>query len=317
MTRLVRFLSVALALLAFAAPACLHAQDARDYLLGAEDVIQIQVWQRPDLSGSYTVDSRGNIRLPLLGEITVRSRTTADVSSELQRRYSIVDPSITEVLLTVTGFNSLRVNVVGEVRNPGRYGFQKMPTVWDAILAAGGQTPLADMSRVQVVHRDETAGQSRTVTIDLSRGLEGADVKSLPVLRPGDSIVIPATTGTAIIGDQVEILGAVRTPGLYPARNAGSVMTALALAGGTAPGASLNKVNLTRRNGEAVSVFRLDVRKYLTEGAPNADLALLPGDILTVPGGEGQSKGSAALFQGLALLTTVTTFFLAINNSNN
>lgn len=313
-----QFLAVPFLALSFlSAPGCVFAQDARDYLLGPEDVVQIQAWQRPDLSGSYTVDSRGNIRLPLLGEITVKGRTTGDISSELQRRYSIVDPSITEVLLTVTGFNSLRVNVLGEVRNPARYGFQKMPTVWDAVLAAGGPTPQADMGRVQIVHRDETSGQSRTSTVDLSRGLEATDIKSLPALKPGDSIVIPSAATNAVIGDQVEVLGAVKTPGLYSARTANSVLTALAVAGGAAPGASLNKVRLARRNSGAVAVYELDVRRYLSEGTPDADLALLPGDVLSVPGGDGPGKGTNLIFQGLALLTTVTTFFLAINNSNN
>lgn len=314
MKRLMLTLLAAL-LLVSTLPGVLRAQDAKDYLLGAEDVIQIQAWQRPDLSGSYTVDSRGNIRLPLLGEITVKGRTTTDLSTELQRRYSIVDPSITEIIATITGFNSLRVSVLGEVRNPGRYGFQKMPTIWDAVLAAGGQTPLADMGRVQIVHRDETSGQSRTVTVDLSRGLESADIKALPALRPGDSIVIPSATPNAVVGDQVEVLGAVKTPGLYSARTANSVMTALGVAGGTVPGAGLNKVSLARRNAGAVAVYRLDVRRYLNDGAPDVDLALLPGDVLTVPGGEGQGRGTSLVFQGLALLTTVTTFYLAINNN--
>lgn len=291
------------------------AADARDYQLGVEDVLQIQVWQHPDLSGSYTVDSRGNIRLPLLGEITVRGRTTVDISAELQRRYSIVDPTITEVLVSVTGFNSLVVTIVGEVKNPGKMGFQKMPTVWEAVLGAGGFAATADQSRVQVVHKDETPGAERTVTVDLSRGLERTPAASLPALKPGDTIVVPAATANAVIGDQVEVIGAVKTPGLYPSRSAGSVMTALAVAGGTVTGASLNKVQLARRTGEQVSVYQLDVKKYLSEGAPNADLPLLPGDVLSVPGGE-PGKGSAVVFQGIALLTTLTTLFLAFNKKN-
>lgn len=315
MTRIVGSILILAALLIGGAAGPLRAADTRDYQLGVDDVLQIQVWQHPDLSGTYTVDSRGNVRFPLLGEITVRGRTTVDISAELQRRYSIVDPSITEVLVSITGFNSLVVTVVGEVKNPGKLGFQRMPTVWEAVLAAGGFASTADMGRVQVVHKDEIPGRERTVTVDLSRGLERTPAASLPELKPGDTIVVPAVTANVVLGDQVEVIGAVKTPGLYPSRSAASVLTALAVAGGTVTGASLNRVQLARRNGAQVSVYQLDVKKYLSEGAPNADLELVPGDVLSVPGGE-PGKGSAVFFQGVALLTTLTTLFLAFNKKN-
>ena len=205
------------ALLVFCLFAAVPAAAQDDsYQLGTDDKIQVQVWQRPDLSGTYTVDTDGYVTLPLLGAVRASGYTPQGLSTELERRYSLLDPCSSEVLASITEFSRLNVNVVGEFRAPGRQVFREKPTIWDAILAAGGQTPNADMSRVQIVRKASGDVAASTQTIDLSRGLEGTSLASLPDLRAGDSIVIPALSENYLPGgDQVHVLGAVARPGSY------------------------------------------------------------------------------------------------------
>lgn len=254
------------------------------YRLGREDVLQIQVWQRPDLTGSVTVDYAGKLRLPLIGEVDAEGHTLAELGPMLTERYRLLDSSISEVIVAVTQYNSRSVTVVGEVRSPGRYGFRSIPDLWAVLLNAGGATPDADLARVQVVHEQPAEGGRSTVTVDLSRGVERTEKNLLPVLQAKDTILVPSLAATGVTGDRFQVLGAVRTPGTYRLSAAESVVEAISISGGGLPNADLSRVQLTRVTPRGALSYRLDLQAYLDTGRPAADLKLEPGDTVTVPG---------------------------------
>ncbi len=288
MRRFLACLLVPGVILAVAGPA--HAQaDAggaseAQYRVGQEDVLQIQVWQRPDLTGAVTVDFAGKLRLPLIGEVDAEGRTLAELGPMLTERYRLLDSRISEVIVTVTQYNSRSVTVVGEVHSPGHYGFRSIPDLWAVLLDAGGATPDADLSRVQVL-RDQPDGDGRsTVTVDLSRGVERTDKDLLPVLRAKDTILVPSLAASGVTGDKFQVLGAVRMPGTYRMSSAESVIEAISVSGGGLPDADLSRVQLTRVTPRGALSYRLDLQTYLDTGRPAADLKLEPGDTVTVPG---------------------------------
>jgi polysaccharide export outer membrane protein len=303
---------VMICLVLVALPAAAWSQDQTAYRLGPDDAIQVQVWQRPDLSGTYVVDGEGNITLPLLGAVPVKGMTAAEVGKELGRRYAILDPGISEVVVSVVRYNSHYLTVVGEVANPGRYTFRAMPNLWDALLAAGGTTPQADLGAVQVVRREGAGKEPMSLKVDLSAGVDKTPVDSLPPLEPGDSIIVPSLAREGgVSGDQVRVLGAVRNPGIYPLRGAGTVVEALSASGGAVPGADLGAVRLARRTGGGVLVYELDVKGYLYRGHPSADLGLKPGDTVTVPSRGGGAGNVVHLVLGLApVLSAVASVIL-------
>ncbi len=174
-----------LALLALLCARVASAQDQAAYKLGVDDAVQVQVWQRADLSGTYVVDGDGNIVLPLLGAVPAKGLTADALAKDLERRYAILDPGISQVLVSVSRYSSRYLTVVGEVHNPGRYTFREMPALWDAILAAGGATSQADMASVQIVRKEKEGGETKTLTVDLSAGLESTPADSLPRSGPG------------------------------------------------------------------------------------------------------------------------------------
>jgi polysaccharide export outer membrane protein len=295
----------------------ISAQGSSEYKIGPEDQLQVQVWQHEDLSGTFSVESNGTIVVPLLGQVQAADRTTRDLSEELKRRYSIVDPSITEVLVTVSEYRSRSVTVVGEVRNPGRLGFREIPNLWDVLMRAGGGTASADLARVQIVRKDGVEGSPRIVQADLSGGVERLDPSSLPELRPGDSVVVPSlAVEGAPAGNQVQVIGAVRTPGLFPLRSPTTVVEALGLAGGPLPEAKLEKVRLARRTGEGAVVYDLDLKGYLNRGYPPANLEVKPGDTLTVPSsGSGTGSALRTLLSVIPILTAVSSLVVALTRT--
>ncbi len=253
------------------------------YRLGPEDVLQIQVWGRSDLSLQTRVDLTGSLHLPLLGELDVEGQTPQQVSDFLLERYQLLDADITEVMVSVLQYNSRSVTVVGEVRSPGRLSFQFIPDLWAVLLAAGGAAPTADLAEVQIVRHDPREGEPRTLTVDLSDGIEDTPAETLPEVRPRDTIVVPSREEELDTDDNVEILGAVRTPGSYPIKAAGRLVKAISLSGGHLSNADLHKVRLTRSTGQGTLTYQLDLQGYLYDARPAVDLELQPGDVITVP----------------------------------
>jgi len=287
---------------------------SKQYRIGPEDEIQVQVWQRPDLSGTFPVNESGEVNVPLIGVVKAEGLTAQELGAQLERQFVILDPGITQILVTVTGFNSLRYTVVGEVRQSGTYTFREIPNLWEAIFMAGGETPAADMSAVQILRAE--GGTSRTITVDLSRGMAKTPVEDLPALHPGDSIVVPSLEANAVSGDHVQVLGAVRSPGLYSVRVATSVVEALSVSGGYLESAKLDKVTLARRHGDGTLVYDLNLKAYLEGGHPQADMPLRAGDTITVPGGGGTATLESVLRLS-AFISATASIILAVNAINN
>lgn len=253
------------------------------YQLGAEDVIQVQIWGRADLSGLFPVDRSGQIQVPLIGAIRARGRTPAELSQDLTERYQLLDPSISEVLASVAQYNSRSVTFVGEVESPGTYGFREMPDLWEALLTAGGPAAGADLARVQIVRKERSPDEPRTLAVNLSRGIERTPGESVPELRPQDTIVVPAVDQVPTGADVFQVLGAVANPGKYGMSTAGNLVEALAVSGGPEPEADLQKVRLVRMNANGPIAYELDLQGYLYAAQPLSNLELLPGDTITVP----------------------------------
>jgi polysaccharide export outer membrane protein len=258
--------------------------DAPEYRLGPEDIVQIQVWNRPDLTGPVTVDFAGRLQLPLVGEVDAKGRTVEELTPLLTERYQLLDPSIAEVMVGVTQYNSRSVTVVGEVRSPGRYGFRSIPDLWSVILNAGGATPDADLGRVQVLRGEPGESGLNTVAVDLSRGVERTPKEQLPALQPKDTILIPSLVGNVVTGDKFQVLGAVRMPGTYRLSAAASVLEAISVSGGGLPNADLSRVRLTRATERGAISYKLNLQGYLDSARPAADIELKPGDTISVPG---------------------------------
>ncbi len=265
------------------APAAPRAAGEAEYRIGPEDVLQVQVWGRADLSGQAVVDPAGQLQLPLVGRVAASGRTADELSRYLSERYRILDPRILDVSVAVSEYTSHKVTVLGEVRAPGPYALPRVPDLVAAILAAGGVTPQADLARVQVVRNEEQPGESRTLVVDLSRGLEKTPAGELPEIRPKDTVIVPSLGGEFASGDRFQVLGAVREPGSYRLPVAATVVEAISASGGATPDANLHKVSLTRPTQTGVLSYELDLQGYLYEASPNVDLQIRPGDTVTVP----------------------------------
>jgi polysaccharide biosynthesis/export protein len=276
-----------------------------DYVIGAEDVLDIQVWGKVELSGRRTVDVQGMVQLPLMGEFRAAGRTPAEMSSSLTERFQLLDSSISQVLVAMAQYNSQSVTVIGSVYNAGKYGFQALPDLWSAILTAGGPTSDADLGRVQILR--ESQDGTDAIEVDLAGGITASRTASLPPLQPKDKILVPGIEDLPVGGDKVYVLGAVNAPGIFRVQAAGSVIEAIAAAGGPISEADLKRVYLTRVSTNGTIATRLNLKQYLEEGAPSADMPLQAGDTITVVE---RTRVWDRLGRGLILIASVATTIL-------
>lgn len=287
-----------------------------EYLIGVSDVLDVTVWRRQDLSGSFTVDSEGNLTLPLIGALRAQGTTASKLSDELSRRYSFIDPEISQVSVAVSKYNSQRVFVMGEVQTPGAYSFPKMPGLWEVIREAGGPTAEATLSRVRVIPAEGSGSPS---VIDLENVISTGDFSQLPALKPGTTILIPRTETVGPEGDVVYVFGSVQTPGTYPIGAARTVMQAVLAAGGNVGTGDIRNIRVTRPGPVQARVFHVDLQDYTHEGVLFANMPLLPGDAVTVPvdrrSGAWRFAGEAA--NALSGFLGTVLFFTRLGDDTN
>jgi len=273
---------------------------AEEYVIGAEDVLQVSVWMHPELERAVTVGADGSITFPPVGDLKAAGQTPNQLAARLADRLSSYLRQTATVTVTVTQYLSQSVFVSGGVAKPGRYGFERLPGVVDVINQAGGAIAGADLSQVQVIRRE--GDLRRPQTADVARALrEGTDA-GLPALKPGDTVVVPVETvrGAAIAGDAVGVLGEVNRPGLYPVGAGQDVWMVLAAAGGLTPHGNLGDVRVVRPKDSGTSVFGVNLRDQLARGA-RAPFVIHSGDVVFVTGSGAWSSTWATLTQVLSI----------------
>ncbi|MCF8052723.1 MAG: polysaccharide export protein [Desulfobacterales bacterium] len=232
-----------------------------DYLLGPGDLIEVKVFEAEKLNATVRVSSRGEVSLPLLGEVTLDGLTASEAETLIEERLKasyIKDPHVS---IFVKEHNSQRVTVVGEVENPGTYDYPSRQRLLDAIALAGGLTEEAG----QIAHvrrsADISNGSAQTCQINMHELIDEGRADLNIQIDGGDVIFIPKL-GSFFVE------GAFRRPGKYPIKDVTNINEALMAAGGLAPYASDEKLTLLRKSdaGEYINLeLSLDENRQIQE----------------------------------------------------
>ncbi|MEM7099858.1 MAG: polysaccharide biosynthesis/export family protein [Pseudomonadota bacterium] len=159
-----------------------------DYRLAAEDVLDISVWREPDLEKQVIVRPDGGISMPLVGDIKAAGLTIAELEASLETELSTYIPDA-EVTVSVVQLRGLRIYVTGQVRRPGQFEVGRYIDVLQAITLAGGFTPFANTSNVQIIRRE---GASETVFEFNYRQVEkGRNLDQNIRLQTDDVVLVP------------------------------------------------------------------------------------------------------------------------------
>jgi polysaccharide export outer membrane protein len=141
--------------------------------------IQVTIWQEPDLSGNFSIDSQGYVILPLIGKVNVIRFTPESLKSYLKEEYSsyLRNPIIQILPL-------IRVSVLGFVLKPGLYRVEPDRPLWDVIELAGGPTEKGDVMRMSVMRGGLTINENLLDAYEKGISLREIGVES------GDQLLI-------------------------------------------------------------------------------------------------------------------------------
>jgi len=275
-----------------------------DYVIGVDDVLNIAVWQREDLSRTVAIRATGRLTFPPVGEIRAAGLTTSQLAQAIEDELFAYTRERPQVTVSVVAFNSRKVFITGQVAQPGRYAFEQIPGVAEVLGIAGGALPGAQLSDIRIVRT--SGGQTQSIRVDLQGYLQNGGVGPMPELLPGDLIYVPGSFGTASSagatgdGAVAYVFGQVTRPGAVPISGEADILQVLALAGGLTPQANLEKVQVVTRESGSTVVADLDLEDYLENGVITG-FPVRPGDTINVPMRKLTTLGKAWTYTGAAL----------------
>jgi len=253
-----------------------------NYLIGAGDEVQLQVWGGFDLSTRLAVDRNGQVQVPKVGVVNLSGVRADQLSAVLRTHLSKVFINI-EVSASLSKLRSIQVYVVGQAVKPGMHTLSSLSTLVNALFASGGPGPNGSMRNIELRRGNQTITRLDLYAF-LAQGSSAGDT----TLQPGDVIVIPP------VGPRVAVTGAFDHPAIYELNGTTTVEQLLATGGGVPSLAAIEKALLERIQPQANPARQV---QQLALSASGLATPLQDGDILTLVG-ISQSFANAVTLKG-------------------
>jgi polysaccharide export outer membrane protein len=286
----------------------------QEYRIGTHDLLEINVFEAPELNRSLRVSAGGEISMPLIGQVQVGALTAREIEDVLESRLNDF-MNAPHVGVFVSAMESHAVSVAGAVKKPGVFQLRESKSLIEMISLAEGladdagdtvtimrATGLSSSSEAvagsAAVPANDASHNQETVHVNLRDLLESGDPRfNLPVY-PGDIVKI-APAGI------IYVVGEVKKPGGYVIKGSGkmSVLKAIAMAEGLTATSAKSRTRIIRtdsRSGQRTEIS-INLEKILAEKAP--DQELMPADIVFVP----NSTGKAALYRGTEAVLSIVS----------
>ena len=229
-------------------------QTAVPYIVGTNDLLAINVFEQPQLTGKYLVQADGTVTFPLLGRVKVGGLGMQEIENTVRERLAEGYLKNPQVSVTVEQYRSQQIIVIGEVRNPGQLEFTGPMTLISALARTGSTTEKAAfdalvirpraggapvLDRAGVERAQQKGGDTQIIQIDLE-GLQSGALSQNLVLQGGDTVFVPKAA-------TVFVSGQVVTPGEYAMRKGMTVRQVLAVAGGVTERGSDRRIQVIRK----------------------------------------------------------------------
>lgn len=264
-----------------------QAQSEERYRIGPGDVLDIRVFNRPQLSREARVDSNGMIQMPLLeNDIRAACLSENELAAQIATLYKKYQRK-PYVNVFIKEYSSTPVAVIGAVEKPGRFQLTRRVRLLELLAFAGGPNEKAG-GKIQIAHTGslslceapDAISKSIFDFYSLKDAMQGGRDAN-PFIHAGDIISIPEA-------DQAYVVGNVFKPTVVLLKDPVTVSQAVAKAGGALRASKLSSVSIVRTapgNG-AKTVIPVDLGAISKLRAP--DILLQPDDIVAVPTDEGK-----------------------------
>lgn len=265
--------------------------------ISAGDLLEIGVFDTPELSGKLRVDAGGVITLPIAGPLKVAGLTAEEAGGAIEAKLREADvmkaPNVT---VFISEYATQGVTVAGEVKSPGIYPLLGSHGLVDILTAAGGVTTSAGRV-VSVTHRSDPA-HPEMIRLASKPGEMIANVD----IQPGDTVVVARAGVCYVVGDVAKAGGF-----LIEGNDRLTVLQIMALAGGTTRTSAKDKARLIRKTPNGREEMPIPLKAMMMGKVK--DMPVEEGDILFVPSSTGKNilyrgtDSAVSIATGLALAT--------------
>lgn len=270
-------------------------QKQDSYLIGREDIVDITVWQAPDLTKSVVVGSDGTIDYPLLGNIPAMGLTTGQLQKQIEEKLAKGYVKNPQVGVSVKEYNSKKILVFGEVSKPGLYKLKGKIPLLELLFMVGGVSTSA--KRLTIIRQSqvsadaipagllprgepnqkEGAEASSAIEVDLIALLSKGSLSQNVMIQPGDTLYFASGTG-----QRYYVLGQVGTPGPYEWVQDITLLEAIKLAGGVNERGAANRIKVRKTIGGQKQEIKVNITDIM-RGKKKDDVIIKSGDTIIVP----------------------------------
>ncbi|MGA2363668.1 MAG: polysaccharide biosynthesis/export family protein [Candidatus Aminicenantales bacterium] len=247
-----------------------------DYKIGTKDLLEIRVFELPELNQTVRVAEDGSVSLALIGKVGVAGLTSQELEKNLA---SILDQKYTKgAHVTVFIKEYQKVAILGAVGKPGNYELVGPTTILQVISQAGGLT--AEAMKEIYVFRQGPDGQKTKVIINLDDLiLKGEQALNID-LQPNDVVNIPVDRILTVY-----VYGEVKSPGAIQFKQSQKItlLQAIAQAGGPTEWASKSRVAITRKAGGPGKEMKIYVNLKDVISGKTSNILLEEGDVIIIP----------------------------------
>jgi protein involved in polysaccharide export with SLBB domain len=224
-----------------------------NYVLGINDVLELNVWGVQQFSYSGKISNRGIVSVPNVGEIFVSGLTLDAAETKIRtavaRIYSTVG-SGSKFSLNVSSFRTISITIIG-ARQPGNYKVSSMSTVFNALHVAGGPSDIGSYRNIEVIRNDKVIR-----VVDLYKFLARGDQSDNISLKDNDVIRIPAYKA------RISLEGEVKRPGIFELAAGENLERILEYAGWFTENAYINRIAIEQKTGKERKVADLTESTY-------------------------------------------------------
>jgi polysaccharide export outer membrane protein len=248
-----------------------------EYQIGAKDLLEISVFEVPELNITVRVSENGLVNLPLLGELQAEGLNRSDLEKKIATLLEKNYLKNAQVTIFIKEFQSKKISVMGAVRTPGMIDLIGRQSLLQIISMAGGLSEQA--SDTVIIFRQFRNTPSLSLVVKLDDVLLKANPKYNIPIFPGDIINVP---GSQFL--DIYVFGQVKSPGVVRMKMGSDQVTllrAIAQAGGFSDRARRGKVLITRTIAGEEKKINVDVKDILSGG--RKDFVLQAFDVIFVP----------------------------------
>ena len=261
------------------------------YRIGAGDVLDIRIFNRPNLSrDAVRVEGDGNIRMPLIaGDIKAACKTEGELAKDIATGYLKYYRN-PQVDVFIKEYHAREVAVIGAINQQGRYQMQRRIRLLELLTYAKGLTDKAGQT-INIIHGNNPEicdGSANSegdlaasfLSLRLSDTMRG-DEKANPYMQAGDTVTVPEA-------DQIYVVGNVYAPKTVPLKEPISVSSAVAMAGGVLRDSKTDQVRIVRQLPGTGTKSEIIVNLQAINRKKAEDVMLMPNDIVEVPTSSGK-----------------------------